>query len=402
MSKHNSTKGKVLVTGGSHAEIPLINSLHGMGYEVITTGTNRDGLGHKLADLYISADFSNVDAVLEIATKNEVVGIVSGCNDFAYLSAAYASEKLGLKGHDGYATACSFHHKDAFRKALQDCGLPYPQYMVCEKEADVCRAAEVLALPVIVKPTDLTGGKGVAVCHSWEEVIAQYRIALDVTRRAQIVIEEYIEGANHGVSALIADGKVVFSFFDNEEYWLNPYLVSGAYSPSDLTDSQREEIKRQIQAVAKAFNLCDGLFHCQCILDKNGTPYLIDPCRRAPGDLYIQLVSYATGVDYPRMIVQSELGLPFTQELQSPLMNRSIARECVMACTNGVVNDIRIAPSYREHIIDELWWGGQGDEVDDCLKYKAGILFFEYQNAVALKEAMRELRKNVVVEVSKR
>ena len=73
----------VLITGGSHAEIPLIESIHKLGYQVISTGLNQSGLGHLEADRYIKGDFSDNKFVEQIAKENHVVGIVSGCNDFA-------------------------------------------------------------------------------------------------------------------------------------------------------------------------------------------------------------------------------------------------------------------------------------------------------------------------------
>ena len=77
---------RILITGGSHAEIPLIESAHLLNQFVITTGNNRNGLGHKLADKYIPGDFSDKNFVLELAKKENVDAIISGCNDFAYIS----------------------------------------------------------------------------------------------------------------------------------------------------------------------------------------------------------------------------------------------------------------------------------------------------------------------------
>ena len=62
---------KVLILGGSHSEIPLIKSCQKLGYFVITTGNNIDGLGHKTADKYIPCDYSDKGKILEIA-KGEI------------------------------------------------------------------------------------------------------------------------------------------------------------------------------------------------------------------------------------------------------------------------------------------------------------------------------------------
>jgi hypothetical protein len=78
---------------------------------------------------------------------------------------------------------------------------------------------------------------------------------------------------------LLKEGKVVFSFFDNEEYVKNKYLVSDTYSPSNLTDEQKEDVVMQVERLAQYAKLCDGLFHCQFIIDASGSPYLPPPKR---------------------------------------------------------------------------------------------------------------------------
>jgi biotin carboxylase len=270
---------------------------------------------------------------------------------------------------------------------------------VCESKDDLSTVQTSLKLPVVVKPVDLTGGKGVEVCHSWEAVEKQFHEAAKLTREVQIIIEEYIDGENHGTSMLLKEGKVVFSFFDNEEYFKNKYLVSGTYSPSNLTDEQKEDVVMQVEHLAQYAKLCDGLFHCQFIIDASGSPCLIDPCRRAPGDLYIKFVSYSTGIDYPMAIVKGQLGLSMDEELAFPPAHRCIARECMMAEANGFIKRIVIDPDYEKHIIEKMQWLHPGDKIDNYMTYKAGIVFFEYPNREELRKRMKNLYDHMRIEI---
>ena len=241
---------KVLITGGSHAELPLIDALHRLGYYVISTGNNPDGLGHASADLYVQGDFSDRDLVLRLAEDYSVKGVVSGCNDFAFLSAAYACEKLGLPGHDNFSTASIIHHKDLFRELLRGSGLPSPESIKVSSESELEAACQKIGFPMLVKPVDLTGGKGVRICSSINEAKSALSAAMKATREDHVIAEQMIKGQNHGVSALIKNGKTVFAFFDNEEYYINKYLVSGAYAPADISDEflevQDEYLKEEI------------------------------------------------------------------------------------------------------------------------------------------------------------
>lgn len=392
-------KQHVLITGGSHAEIPLIDALHELDYTVVSTGLNKYGPGHRVADIYEPADFSDKEEMLRLAERYEIVGTVSGCNDFAYLSAAYVAEHLGLKGYDRMPVATMIHHKDAFRKLQKESGIRFPEYVVCESIDELPIVRKKLALPVVVKPVDLTGGKGVEVCYSWEAVEKQFSETVKLTRESQIIIEEYVNGENHGTSILLKNGKVVFSFFDNEEYFKNKYLVSGAYSPSDLTEEQKNDVIDQVERLALKAGLCDGLFHCQFIVDKEGLPYLIDPCRRAPGDLYIKLVSYAIGIDYPMAIVKSQIGLDWEEELNFTRTDRCISRECMMAETDGFIRSITIDPDYEHHIIEKRQWLFPGDRIENYMTYKAGIVFFEYPTAEELREKMKTLYEHMKINI---
>ena len=118
---------KALFVNGSYNEIPLIEAAHNLGYFVITSGNDPTGEGHKYADKYVPCDYSNKDAILELAKKEGVDGICSCGNDFGALSAAYAAEKLNLKGHDTYSVCRYFHEKDQFKHLCKELDLYTPQ-----------------------------------------------------------------------------------------------------------------------------------------------------------------------------------------------------------------------------------------------------------------------------------
>ena len=246
---------KVLFGSGSHAELPMIQEAKKAGWYVITTGTNKDGIGHGFADEYVYGDFSDKDFILNLAKEKQVDAIVSGCNDFSYIATAYACEKLGLKGHDSYETSKIIHHKDEFRKMTRKLGIRTPLVFECKDIDDLSEILKDIKYPVLVKPVDLTGGKGVKVCGSFEEIIAAAVEAFRLTREDHIIIEEYVFGTNHGASFILKDQHVIYGIFDDEQYGLNKYLVLGACSPSADT---KEETKKQLIRLSTCY-MTNGL-----------------------------------------------------------------------------------------------------------------------------------------------
>jgi biotin carboxylase len=398
--KQETRKLKTAADGGSHAELPLIRAAQQAGWHVTTVGLNIKGLGHVQADQYIPCDFSDPDQVLAVARQINAEAVVSGCNDFAYLSTAYVCEKMALPGHDCLAVAETIHHKDKFRNLLADLHLPHPQYLRCNNLDEVRQACQSLRFPLMIKPADLTGGKGVKICHTESESLEAAHVAFDKTRRSYLVAESFISGSNHGFSALLQKQKVVFYFHDNERYGLNPYLVAGAEAPGDLLPEVIENLIRQVETIAEHLHLVDGLFHFQFVLSDTGVPYIIDPCRRAPGDLYIQLVCQAAGIDYATMIVRAECGLKMG-EIKKPVIHGFHARECIMADRCGKLEAIEIAPEIQIYLTDKLIWGRPGDVIEDPLTYKAGILFFKFDTKQQLSDLISQFNKYVYVKVKR-
>lgn len=388
---------KILITGGGHSEIPLIQAAKKLNMYVITTGKNLDGLGHKLADKYVPGDFSDKEFIYQLAKKEQVDSIVSGCNDFAYLSTAYACERMGLFGHDSYQIAKVIHHKDKFRMLTKDLDIRTPNMFRCFNEEEVLQACRKLKFPIVVKPVDLTGGKGVTICQTKQEILPAYQYALKCSKKIVVILEEYIIGDNHGISTLLKNQKVVFWFCDNEQYYHNKYLVAGASSPSTVPQCAIFEIIQNIEKIAKKLKLSDGLFHSQFILEKGIFPVLIDPCRRTPGDLYVKFVEYVTGVDYSIEIIKAECG----QEIHNSyeLEFNCIARECIMSEKKGIVEDIIISSKIKEHILDSLIFGKRGELIENISTYKAGILFLKFNNWNEMEQIVREFHNNVTIKV---
>ena len=385
---------RVLVTGGSHAELPLIEELHKLGYTVITTGNNKDGIGHQHADKYMSGDFSNKEFVFQLAKEEKVCGIISGCNDFAYISTAYACEKLGLPGHDSYEMSKKIHHKEQFHKLLMESNVRAPKHVDCSKE-DVSWAYEKIGFPLVVKPVDLTGGKGVQICYHIEELVQAVDHALSLSREQIVMLEEYIEGDNYGASFLLKNRKVITFFCGNEQYSNDKYLVSGAYGPSDLSQQTLFELISQVEAVARKNSLVDGLFHVQFIVDKQGDPIMIDPCRRTPGDLYVLLAEYSSGINYSKEIVKAELGLEL--EDSYPEQHNFVARECIMSDGNGIVKGVNFDVNIEKNILVKMIWGKQGDSIDNYLKYKAGIVIMQFEHVAEMLHVANHFKEKVTL-----
>ena len=371
-------KKTLLIAGGGHADIPQIEAAKKLGFYVVTTGNRPNELGHKYSDEYIQEDFSDPEAMLALSTKLGIDAICACCNDFSAISAAYVAEKMGLKGHDSYETTKLLHHKDSYREFAIENNIASPFAKGFNNINLALEGIKEFTFPVIVKPVDLTGGKGITKVYDLAEAIEAINKAFSISREKKIVVEEFIVGTHHGFSTFLRNGKVVFFFSDNEHYFKNPYMVSGASTPSIANENVEKMLCAESEKIASLLSLRDGIFHIQYIL-RDDKPIIIEICRRPPGDLYTKFVKLATGVDYPAWIVKASAGMDLSQ-LEFMRSKGYFVRHCVMADKIGKVNNITFDESIKNKVIEKFMWWKKGDLVDDVLISKFGIVFLEFES----------------------
>ncbi len=391
----NNGKEKLLVTGGGYSDIPLILSAKKLGYHVVTSGNRPDELGHRYSDEYKSADFSNPEAILNLAKRLKVSAICACCNDFSALSSAYAAEQLGLPGHDPYQVAQIIHYKDQYRQFALTHGITTPKAMGFNNKKDALSRMNAIPFPAIVKPVDLTGGKGISTIHEWGEAEKAIDKAFAISRTKRIVVEEFVLGSRHGFSAFLVDGRIVFFFSDNEHYFLNPYMVSAASVPGIVPPIVEQTLCAESEKIASLLSLKTGIFHIQYIL-RGEEPVIIEICRRAPGDLYVTLVEHATGVDYPAWIVRSSAGLDCSGLVHAEPRG-FFTRHCIMSASPGNVRDIVFDANIEKHIIDRFMWWKKGDPVSDVMTSKFGIVFLRFHSQDEMMEKTKHMQELIRV-----
>jgi biotin carboxylase len=373
------SKPCLLIAGGSHSEIPLIKAAKKLGFYVITSGNRPEDLGHQFSDEMRLADFSVKEAMLKLATDLSIDAIIPGCNDFSAISSAYVAEELRLPGHDPLELVEMIHHKDRYRAMAKALGIASPRAFGCADFDSAVDAIQKLEFPIIIKPVDLTGGKGISRADTLEAAILAVSDAFVISRAKRVVIEEFIDGTRHGFSAFLQNGQISFYFADDEYYHLSPYLVSAASAPSSCAESALLKIKKDSEKLARALGLVDGIFHVQFIKPSGDDPVIIEICRRAPGDLYTELVRHSAGVPYAEWIVRASSGLPVTQVSHLDVAE-IITRHCLMADRSGTFDGFEFDPEVSSSIIDRLVWAKTGDQIKDPLTHKFGIVFVHHDN----------------------
>ncbi len=353
-----------LLLGGSHGDVPLVRALHGRGLEVVVLGGDPEGQAHAMADRSVVVDYSDASAVLDVARTLAPALIVPGSNDFAAITAADVSAALGVPGGGDPAEARLFHRKDAFRDAARRAGIPVPTQFTAE-----CPPGEG-DWPVIVKPVDLTGGKGVGIAHGDTDLTRLRGESLRLSWVADLVVERFIEGTHHGVSAVLVDGEPCFTFIDDEYYRPGRFEVAAAATPSSLPYVVVAEVFAGIRRMAREWALVDGIIHLQLVVQDHAW-FIIDTCRRIPGDLYVDLVRAATGVDYLAGLVAIWVGQSWVPPDRH---DRPAARVCLESATPGLFEGVRHIARGGEELVSLTEITPRGEAVTAGQKVAIAIL----------------------------
>ena len=188
---------KLMLLGGLGYLIPVIDAAHREGYHVITCDYIPDNIAHRYSDEYHNVSIVEKDKVLGLARTLDIDGIMSFAVDPGVVTAAYVQEKMGLPGNP-YDSVCILQDKSRFRKFLKDNGFNVPAAISACNIEEATEKISGLNFPVIVKPVDSAGSKGVTKIENPEYLPPAFDHAMEYSICGKVIVEEFIE--NEGCS----------------------------------------------------------------------------------------------------------------------------------------------------------------------------------------------------------
>ena len=297
---------KILILGGGFQQLPAIRKAHELGLNVLLADYLPDAPGRREADQSFLVSTRDKERILELARKEAVDGILAFASDPAEETAAYVAEKLGLPG-GMYAAAGILGNKRKFREFLAIHGLPAPRHFPMDyMESD-------LPYPVVVKPLDSSGSKGVTLLRSYDagRLLRAYQVAVSCSLSGQAMAEEYIAyGYRHliGGDVIVRDGEaVLYGLMDCIREEGKNLVPCGKIYPCGAGEEVKGRIARIMQTVIHGLSITDAEMNVEFIAGKDGEVYPIEIALRCGGNGIPQLLSDATGIDWIREEVQRTL-----------------------------------------------------------------------------------------------
>lgn len=398
MSNNLFKQKKLLMLTATEQDMPFILAAKKLGYFVITTNNRPDYSGHRWGDQYVYADFSEYDRMVELCKKLDIDAISWATTDACALAACYIGEKLGLKGHDTYENGQIIHLKDKFKEfaAKYNIKTPISYYFNNSDEAKAFSSND--KFPLIIKPVDLAGGKGVSVVYSKDEYDQAVDFAFEKSFKKRIVVEPFIEGTLHSLNTFIVDQKVRAYCTANDYSYKNKYMTNSGISPADNWQKAVEILIPETEKVARILGLVDGQLHMQYIM-RNGEPFIIEMMRRNIGNFWSSMLNDAVGVNWAEWCIRAEAGLDCHCIPSNKDPKGFYGYHMIQSDRNGKLKNIEIDPDFKKHVYQVVMWENVGHKITDFMYEKLGNVLFHFDTEDEKEKYMPHINELVKVTV---
>lgn len=359
---------KLMLLGGLRYLLPVIESAHQLGYYVITCDYLPDNIAHKYSDEYHNVSIIDKEAVLALARELQIDGIMSFAVDPGVVTAAYIQEQMGLPAFGPYESVCILQNKDRFRNFLTQHGFNVPKAKGFASIEDAMSEKYWYPWPVIVKPTDSAGSKGVTRVDRWEDLKAALEVAFEHSLSKRVIVEEYIEkaGCSSDTDSFSVDGELKFVSFSAQrfdEHAPNPYTPSAYSWPSTMTKAQEAELASEIQRLLTLLGMRTSIYNIETRVGTNGKPYIMEVSPRGGGNRLAEMLGFATGVDLITNAVRAAVGDEVMGIEQKPY-NGHWAEVILHADKDGRFAGLDIDEEfYKQHVKQVDLWVKENDKV---------------------------------------
>lgn len=396
---------KILMLGGSLYQTYAIKEAKRLGYYVITCDYLPGNPGHKFADEYHNVSTTDKEAVLALAKDLGVDGVVAYASDPAAPTAAYVCEQLGLPTSP-YKSVEILSNKDLFRDFLQRNGFNCPKVKGYTRYEDALKDIDDFTMPVMVKPVDSSGSKGINKMTDKAQLKAFVDDALSYSRSKRFLIEEFIVKKGHQISgdAFSVDGKLVFHCLGNEFYDPNcdkDFAPLGECWPFQMDHKYIEDLESQLQRLMTLLDMKSNAYNVEAIVGMDGKVYLLELGARSGGSLIPQVTKYATGVDMVTYVVKAAMGEDCSG-LKMAEATGFWSNYMVHANETGKFVSIEFDPEFRnKHLVDWVTDIKPGDPVhkfrdaQDCI----GELILKYDGVEDMMTVIKNIEKNIKIHV---
>jgi biotin carboxylase len=305
MPNRNRSK-KLMVLGAGPFQTPGIRKAVELGHYVISVDDRSESVGHQFSHEHLNCSTIEREKLADHAKAFGIDGICTFSSDVAVTSVGYVCDRLGLPGVS-FAVAQSMSTKHCFREAQARAGLPRPAFFVGRSLNDLQTLERELHFPVVFKPVDSSGSRGVRLLHHAcpEAVASAFAFAKSFSSSGTVCVEEFVGGPEFGGDGILLDGKLAFAAITEKH--LEEFVVTGHHFPSTLTCEDQDRVCKALNDCCRAIGYSRGPLNYDVKVEPERV-VVLEMSARSGGNGIPAVIKRATGVDVVEATIRLALG----------------------------------------------------------------------------------------------
>ena len=358
---------KLMLLGGSRYLLPVIDAAKKLGCYTITCDYLPDNIAHKYSDEYCNISIIDKEAVLKKAEELSIDGIMSFACDPGVVTAAYVAEKLGLPSAGSYESVSILQNKGKFRKFLKDNGFNVPNAKSYSSFDEFIKDKEMFRWPVIVKPVDSAGSKGVTKVEDASEAKKSFEYAMQFSHCGQVIVEDFLEMKGHSSDAdsFSVNGElkvmsISAQYFDKDAE--NPYTPSAYCWPCTISKNHCEELRSELQRLLTLLGMKSSIYNVEVRECTDGKAYIMEVSPRGGGNRLAEMLKYSTSVDLITNAVKAALGEQI-DDIEDKPIDGYWAEIILHSTEKGIFDSLCISDYIKGNVIEEDLWITRGTKV---------------------------------------
>lgn len=301
---------KLLILGSDYGTLDLVREAHKQNIYVIVTDTMTTSPTKKEADEAWMISTTDIDTLEQKCKEIGVDGITFGASDFNIANGRKLCKRLGLpmycENDRAWEVACN---KSEFKKECRKIGAPIAtDYYLSDNPTR--EELDTIVYPVVVKPVDKSGNRGMSYCYNEEELIKAIQYAHEVSENPTIVIERMLEGPEFAVNYVIANDQPQLLYFSSEHH--EPGQLKNLYSVIVTTNYHLKqyltEVNEHVIALFRNIGCTEGIAWVECMLDKDGHFYLLEMGYRFGGEMTYRAYRDVCGFNSIKWMLEVAMG----------------------------------------------------------------------------------------------
>lgn len=362
----------LLVLGGSYLQSDFVYKAIDSGYSVyVCDGDKECYLNSDERVNFVHLDFSNYEELKAFSIINQIQFVFAPCGEFSNEVASRLSEELGLK-YNSFDSTIATRSKSRQRDLLKK-----HSHFSTIKSKELTDSLNVTEFdfPVVVKPEDSSGGRGVVLVQQFEELEQAYQYAKSFGS-GSVLIEEYIQGEQISIETLSMDGEHRVLAFTNELVSSGPSFIERSHT---ITGAKQQEyfdaLGNGIVELLDLFNVKWGAGHIEMILATDGSYRVIELASRS-GGWRDKLFAYAAGLSMNQCILDAVINEEIT------------SFDCRQIAANSAVNilltenDLLASEQFKEYEVERYFNGKAFSNCPKNLLDAIGYIYFSSESSL--------------------